>query len=611
MALMQAALLALVMLILSPGYFFYFDITPKTVMLLAGTGLILLLDSVRRPSGAFRPPKYFCVLLLLDVLSLALSTILSVRPSLSLFGSNWRNFGSVDQTAILLFTWLAARICAGRPERILTILRAVTLTGIVTAADGILQFAGWDPLLPSAGYHVGEGIWTIVRPPGTLGYASYFATWLVFAAFLGIAQYELEKSAAWQRLAVSGTVAAIIAMLLTGTRAAILAVLAGTAVWAGLKGFRPTRRNAALAGLVAVAACAFYLSPPGLQLRSRVRWFVEDPRGGARLDLWRDSIEMGIQKSPAGYGPETFTAEFPRFESAALARSYPDFSHESPHNIFVDALISQGIAGMLILFALCVDGVRRAWRLKAAPFAAALTAGIVCQNFTAFTIPTALIFFTTLALIAAQDSESVRRPTHGSLRISLAAAEAIAAGAFLYFSARLAISDLALAMTQRSLADENLRPAAEQFQVYQRYRLGGGSADLWYSRSLLNVALHSKNPLTRTAAMLQSEAAGVAATRTAEDPFNSWYNLAIISGLNNNGPRLEECVRGAIAANPNWYKPHWTLAQVLTAEGRVDQARREAELAAELDGGKHPEVARILAETRARAGAPSAAPLQK
>src|SRR5258708_9588330 len=41
--------------------------------------------------------------------------------------------------------------------------------------SGIAQYFGLDPILPVAGYHIGEGIWTIVRPPSTLGYVSYFA----------------------------------------------------------------------------------------------------------------------------------------------------------------------------------------------------------------------------------------------------------------------------------------------------------------------------------------------------------------------------------------------------------------------------------------------------
>jgi O-antigen ligase len=611
MVLLQAAIVFVVVLILAPGYSFYFDIVPKSAVLLAGTGAILLVAAVPRAERRFRLPKLLPALLLLDLLSLALSTVQSARPDLSLFGAAWRGFGSLAQVAILTFTWLVSRTCAGRPARIRTILRGVTLAGIVSAAYGIAQYAGFDPLLPAAGYHVGEGVWTIVRPPGTLGYASYFATWLLFAAFLGLALYGMEESLWWRRVGAAGTALAIVAMLLTGTRAAVLALLVGAAVWAVVRGFRITRRGAAVVCLLMAAPVAFYYSPPGSQLRSRARWFAEDPWGGARLGLWHDSLYMASHHLPAGYGPEVFTAGFPHFESAALAKSYPDFSHESPHNIFIDALISQGIPGLAILLAICADGFRRAWRLKAAPLAAALAAGVFSQQFTAFTIPTAFILFTTLALLAALDSAPAALPARGGRKVPFAMVAALAGCAFLYFAARLTLADHSLALAQQALRREDLQTAAAQYRQYERRRLPGGSADLWYSRSLLNVALHSKDPLTRTAAILQSEAAAIDATRTAEDPFDSWYNLAVISGLHDDGARAEQCLRAAIAASPNWYKPHWTLAQVLRAEGRIPAARQEAALAEELDAGKHSEVARTFQDIGGSVGDLPSAALQR
>jgi O-antigen ligase len=634
MVLLLGAVVAVVALIILPGFSFYFDITPKVAALLAGTGVMLVtLGIAKTREGATGGPRVdqgvrpvnrlFSVLLLLNLISLAVSTAFSSQPGMSLFGSNWRRFGSVIQATVLLFAWLVAGICAGRPERVRTILRAVTLAGIVSAVYGIFQYAGWDPLLPSAAYHVGEGISTIVRPPGTLGYASYFATWLLFVIFLGLGQHGMEESRTWRRLAIVAVGLAAIALLLTGTRAAVLALLAGGAVFAAWKGLRLTRRqvSAALvaAALALAAAAVLYCAPPGRQLRSRARWFAEDPWGGARLDLWRDSLAMASHRPAAGYGPEVFTAEFPHFESVALARAYPDFSHESPHNIFIDALVSQGIPGFVILIALTVDGFRRAWRLRAAGLAAALTAGIVSQQFTAFTMPTALMFFTTLALVAAIGNPRAAglrpedRMTSGLQADSLPHKTlAVAAGVtFLYLAARFTLADHALASAQRALDREDLGTAVAQYQNYQRYRLPGASADLWYSRATLNVALKSKDPLQRTGAMLQSEAAAVSATRTSEDPFDSWYNLAVISGLHDNGARAEQCLRAAIGAHPNWFKPHWSLAQVLRLEGRIEEAGREAALAADLDAGKHLEVTRTRDEIRSALAGESSHSLQR
>lgn len=613
----QACVIALVALILLPGYSFSFDVIPKIVVLLAGTGVLLFTYVIRvskrgagrkAGGGAEVPAPLFAVLLLLSFISLAISTAASKHPAFSLFGTTWRYFGLVTQTAILVFTWLVASTCAGQPDRVRTTLRGITLAGILTSAYGIAQYAGWDPLLPTAGYHIGEGVWTIVRPPGTLGYASYFATWLLFVIFLGLAQYEREESWWWRRAAAAASGFAVVALWFTGTRAAIVALAAGAIVWAVIKQPKIPRRAMGAAALVVVAGVGFYYSPPGWQLRSRTRWFVEDPWGGARRDLWRDSFFMASKRLGAGYGPEVFTSEFPRFESVALARSYPDYSHESPHNIFIDSLVSQGVFGLGILVALCTYGFWTAWRLRAAPFAATLAAGIVSQQFTAFTAPTALIFFVTLGLVAALQGATEDTPSRSSARVWLGTPIAAAvACALLYVAVRLAVADHALALAQKGVDRGDLAEAAQQYQRYERERLPGGGADLWYSRRMLNVAIESRNPAIRMGALLQAETAADQATRTSEDPFNSWYNLAVIAGLHDNGRRAEQDLRMAIAANPNWFKPHWMLAQVLGTEGRVPEAREEAALAVKLDGGKHREVT----DTLARLGSLPLAALQK
>src|SRR5207249_11280964 len=102
---------------------------------------------------------------------------------------------------------------------------------------------------------------------------------------------------------------------------------------------------------------------------------------------------------------------------------YPDFAHESPHNIFLDALVAQGAPGFLLLAGFCAAGFAAAWRLRAkhrttsAWLAAALAAGIVSQQFTVFTIPTAVIFYTTIALAIGLARESaMRNATHNITR---------------------------------------------------------------------------------------------------------------------------------------------------------------------------------------------------
>jgi hypothetical protein len=95
--------------------------------------------------------------------------------------------------------------------------------GVRSGVYGILQYFGRDHLLPAGAYHVGEGIWAIVRPPGTLGYVSYFANWLAMAAFLSLALAQMEERPLLRYGAYAATAITTCAMVLTGTRGALLA----------------------------------------------------------------------------------------------------------------------------------------------------------------------------------------------------------------------------------------------------------------------------------------------------------------------------------------------------------------------------------------------------
>jgi len=585
-ALLQALVVALVALSAAPGWLFYFDVTPKAVVLLAGVAAVLV-AGYALPHGRgsdqsrARQQAVFMWLLVGSLASLAISTALSPHPTLSLFGSTWRRFGLVTQAAILLFAWTV------RPSAVLP--RIISTAGALTALYGIGQYFGWDPFFPTAQYHIGEGIWTIVRPPGTLGYVSYFATWLLMCGFLGLWLGSTDEDPLWRRAGYISAALCFAAMALTGTRAALLGLAAGAAVWLWMRGFRIPRRVLVAAALVTAAGAIFYFSPAGWNLRSRSRWFVEDPFGGARPLLWRDSLRMGGHRLAAGFGPEVFTGAFPQFESRELARAYPDFAHESPHNIFLDALVSQGILGLVCLAALCGLALVAAWRRKQAWLASALAAGIVAQQFTVFTIPTALLFYTVLALCISGGPGAVAFPRWAWARFPIAAA-------LLFCAVRLTVADHALELTARA---RDPQTAARHYAQYEKWKLPGASADLWYSRNLLAMAEKAPNPLFRLQSMGQAGIAGEHATRSAEDPFDAWYNLATLYAAQNDAAGTEHSLRRAIAAHPNWFKPHWTLAQVLRLEGRIPEALEQAETAADLNAGRNPEVAATLSQIRA------------
>ena len=628
MALLLAAVIALIPLAIAPGRLFYFDVTPKVVLLLWGTAAAAVWWTAARGAAglhrASRAARWFVLALCGMAVSLAVSTLASVNPALSLGGSSWRYWGLLTQLAALAFAYLVAACCAGQPGRLRVVLRGVAASGLIVAAYGIAQYFGWDPLLDARGYHVGEGIWAIMRPPSTLGHADYSANWLLFVVFAGAALAVSEEQTPWKWLARIAVTAGAVAIVLSGTRAAMIGLACGAVLlW---RAGNPARsrlsgghKYVALSLAIAAASTVFYFSPAGEKLRARVHWAHEEPAGGARLLLWRDTLRMAGARWPAGYGPETFIAGFALHQSADLGRAYPDFYHESPHNIYLDTLVAQGVAGPVLLLALAASGFAAAIvsrrSVRPNPSAGALAAGLAAmtigEQFTSFTLPTALAYYAVIALLVSLGVPSALPPWPVGRRWPRVAVALICAGVWVISGIRLWIAENALAAVRRDLDAGLVGEAANQYAKYEHWRWPGASADLWYSRRLAQIAGSNADPLVRVQAFQQAGAAAQSATQTTEAAFNAYYNLAAFYARKNDFMHTEESLRAAISFAPNWFKTHWMLAQVLQAASRLKEAEMEAALAVELDGGKHPEVTGTLDRIRATLRAASIEPAHK
>jgi O-antigen ligase len=455
-----------------------------------------------------------------------------------------------------------------------TFLRITVLTSIPISIYGILQYFGIDPFLTAAGYHFGEGQFMIVRPPATLGHAAYFATYLLYAAFGGAAlvnEESEEPEKPWKIGAITASVLAMFAIVLSGTRAALVGFVIG-AIFVVLRQ-KLSWRMVAGVGAIAVLIVGFYVSPAGERLRARVFWSSEDPYGGSRLFLWRDSLRMSTHRLLLGYGPETFAVEFPKHQSIELARQFPDFYSESAHNIFLDALTAKGIFGiatLLALTALCL-------RYARGPIGGAFVAMLVAQQFTTFTLPTELYFYLCAALLLSDFEVEKMVPARREWWPSAFAIP------FLGMAIYLGTGDALLASARRAL-DRNDFDAAWALQ--ERARTWNMTADVYFSRRYFNIS--------NERARVYAQASALRAAQTADDRQNALTNLAAFQSPSGDAAAVERTLRAAVAAAPNWYKSHWLLAQVLWLEGRIPEARAEAQAAVDRGGGRHPEVRATL-----------------
>jgi O-antigen ligase len=575
---------ALASLLILPFWSFSFDVIPKVVVILAGSALALL-HPRQVPVPRTATFKWFEILVAVQALAILLATLFSKHHVVSLVGSTWRRSGLFAEIAVLILAVTAAQFLATDRGRLRPFLRITVLAAFPVAIYGIVQYFGFDPFMPSSGYHFGEGRFMIVRPPATLGHATYLATYLLYVVFAGAALAQSETRRAWRAWAIATSGLAGFAIVLSGTRAALLGLLAGALFLVVRKQLRWRWAAGALVLLALIAA--LYVSPGGEKLRARVLWSSEDRLGGARLLLWRDTLRMSAGRWFTGYGPETFTLEFPPHQSLALARAFPEFYHESPHNIFLDALVSQGVLGLLALMALAGLGCVTAH----GPVGGAFIAMLVSQQFSAFTLPTQLYFYLCMAILVSDfKTERVEtrrwRPFQWVLALPLACAA-------LY----LAAGDVLLASARRELDRGDVESAVRSLD---RARAWGASADVYFSRRFLAFSQASSDTGTQFRACQYAMDAAARAPNTAEDRQNALLNLAGFYAMQNNATAVERSLREAIAAAPNWFKPHWLLAQVLARDGHPLEAEAEARAAVERDGEKDPEVSRTLEQLRRR-----------
>jgi O-antigen ligase len=589
------ASLALIPLAIAPGLLFYFDITPKIVILLMVTAAALFFT--RENAAGFRAlrtcgsGRWLIYLLAGQAASIVISTAFSGHLSLAITGGAWRRSGAVVEIGVLLFALLLAGRVAAARDTVSLVLRSITVACLLTALYGIAQFLGIDPLLPAHSYHAGEGIWTIVRTPSTLGNANFFANYLLYAVFCSIALVSREEPRVWKWLGAVASCCGAIAIVLSGTRAGILGLACGLIVLS--LGASPRRRvwigAAALSGVVLFAALA--VSPLGQPLKARVRWSREDALGGGRLLLWRDSAEMIAAHWLVGFGPDNFGSEFPAHQSLELAQVHPDFYQESPHNGLLDAAAAQGLPGAVLSIAMLALGLAAAWRNRALCLGAALIAGAVGGQFSSPTVVTGVYQLAIVAVLCALPCRIVPGTVLFPRLLSWAVA-----GALLLFSAALLAADISAGSFKRAIDAGNIEAAVHRYEFDSTHPLPGFTIDLYASRSLAQLAAQPFPATERALAWQEALRAGERAVQTAEDRQNALFNLAQLRAQQDDAVRTEQTLRAAAQAAPNWFKPHWILAELLRRTGRAAEAREEARLAMTMDAGKDPAVVRTWQE---------------
>jgi O-antigen ligase len=587
-----------------------YDTTPKLVLLCLSLALLLWLpgrwwtgiaDLWATPLG-----RTFYVLLIFGAASLLVSSSLSKDGWLSMAGTVWRRLGAIEQAIIFSIAGVvAAYVYRNRSAK--TLMLGIEAAGAVASIYAILQYAGWDPLIQRSLYTLGTP--PAVRPPATLGQATVLATFLLPPLLIAASFRLHENSPRWKRAHEAVLVLAIAALILSGTRSALLGLAAGACVLIFAERVRIVNRTAlARTGLAALSFAAilvvFLLLPAGKGFRGRLTQWAGDRAGGPRLLVWRDSMQLLRQHPIAGIGPEQFEQEFRKAESLELARAYPDAYHESPHNFFLEIAIGQGLIGLAVWLALLCIAFWCGWRnfkkgdSEASALSAALLAMIISLQFTPLT-PVGELYL--LAISGISIALTAQRATgSGPVVVSpLVTVWARTASVALVLIASAYAAQTALyGLTESCALKHDLAGAANWYGHALRFPMPGPNLEI--SRQLAVIAQRSSPP-ARAQAFAVAKQAAEAAEAGAAEGFNALYQSGVLAIMTGDLPRAETKLRAAIDSAPAWYRPRMALASVLWWRGRNQEAEREAALALNCAGRLEPFVKRTLDGARAQA----------
>ena len=242
---------------------------------------------------------------------------------------------------------------------------------IVFTAVGSRRDVRWVLGAFLAGAGLSATVAVISPPPATEDHARIaglnsndLATVLVagLVIAIGLVSYA-RRSPIWQLIAVAAATLCGWALMLTLSRAALVA-LAFALIASLLVASRSRGRAAALAAVLALLTVGYFAFIASPEARDRVTSFESD-EGTGRVDVWTVGWRMVEDKPATGVGVGNFADRSADYllQPGALQRS--DLIIDTPkvaHNIYLESLAELGIPGLVLLLGIIFLSVRETLR---------------------------------------------------------------------------------------------------------------------------------------------------------------------------------------------------------------------------------------------------------
>jgi O-antigen ligase len=247
----------------------------------------------------------------------------------------------------------------------------MALGGLLVAVVGLAEASGVVPITSALAWlHDGATpVGDVPRITSTLSHPNVAAIVLELSLPLLVAWAWSTRS--WRLLLAGGAAATLLALVLTFSRAGLLAVLAGLALMAAQRG-RPRMLGTLAVGLVVVGSTLGWaaVADPGLDRRLTAGLDESSPLQPARTVFWSVALDMQRDHPWLGVGPDNF-----RWQFAAYSGIAADHLGIHAHNQYLEALADTGLVGLVAQVWLLGALVVTAWRQATLPRAAVVRDG--------------------------------------------------------------------------------------------------------------------------------------------------------------------------------------------------------------------------------------------
>jgi O-antigen ligase len=632
---------------------------PKFAILLIGSSLLTFLligRAIDSPRGAdqhsfdFKSKGVRIVCAYFVVV--AISTLFGVSPLVSFFGSNSSFMGLITRLCFLV-CWIGLMVGVGASERrLLMLFWAMALAGFLVSGYAVAQFFGIEPFAAQSTYTFDSREGRVVRVCSSLGHSNYLGNFLLYTTplTLGLAFTSGGKARLGALLAALLSIAAIV---FSGTRGAWLGIVVGVGVFAALelkegswnKVLTNRRRAMVVSGaavvILVMAGSLIAITPTSRSIAERARaLMIEGLSSSGRVVLWRDSIKMIPGFAFVGCGPEGFRKALLGYKSEELALLSPKANNESPHNSYLEAAISHGLAGAALYISIiayavvCMWRARRrasskAWRIIATGVLASFIA-VLTHNFFIFDqITNGLYFFAFVAVAftlpgiasstAPREKAAQRTPSpvlpRSAVRwqaLAVTSAGFVGVVAAAWYCVGLFQAETAYRRLFDPVNPLDYRGMLEQGERITNSPLPTGAYDFLYARALQLSVQRIPVPASPTKP-LEPKDAELAAIRTevlrlgishaekslvhTNTPDMNYSLLASLALAAGDVEKAGAAAAEAVKWDPNNYNTRWLMAEAHLALGENERAISEAKTALRLDPSSE-QVAATLSRAR-------------